>query len=94
MTDRAFYWISIVVTLFTLSAPVGAQQQDVTFFVIGKHANFDQLPDGALEPVDFSFFSEIFFTEDGDAENAFMSMPTGERIRFRDQRIVEGNLKV
>ena len=90
MTDRAFYWISIAVTLFTLSAPVGAQQQDVTFFVIGKHANFDQLPDGALEPVDFSFFSEIFFTENGDAENAFMSMPTGERIRFRDQRLVEG----
>ena len=90
MTGRASYWIPIMVMLFSLSAPVNAQQQDVTFFVIGKHANFDQLPDGALEPVDFSFFSEIFFTANGDAENAFMNMPTGERIRFRDQRLLEG----
>jgi extradiol dioxygenase family protein len=76
--------------LFSLSVPVDAQQQDVTFFVIGKHANFDQFPDGSLKPVDFSFFSEIFFTENGDAQDAFMNMPTSERIRFRDQRLVEG----
>jgi len=58
--------------------------------VIGKHANFDQSADGSREPFDFSFFAEIFLTEKGDADNAFMDMPTGERIRFRDQRIVEG----
>ena len=69
-----------------VAAPAEAQQEDVTFFVVGKHANFDQLPNGDLEPVDFSFFSEIFLTADGDADNAFMNMPTGERIRFRDQR--------
>jgi predicted enzyme related to lactoylglutathione lyase len=58
--------------------------------VIGKHANFDQHANATLEPVDFSFFSEIFFTDDGDANNAFLGLPTSERIRFRDQRIVEG----
>jgi len=90
MTDRASCWIPVTLMFFSLSAPAEAQQQDVTFFVIGKHASFDQMPDGALKPVDYSFFSEIFFTENGDAQNAFMNMPTGERIRFRDQRIVDG----
>lgn len=76
--------------LFPCAMPAGAQQNDITFFVIGKHANFAQTAAGDLEAVDFSFFSEIFFTENGDAKNAFLHMPTGERIRYRDQRIVEG----
>ena len=73
-----------------MAGPISAQQKDVTFFVIGKHANYDQSTTGDLSPVDFSFFSEIFLSDDGDAENAFMNMPTGERIRFRDQRLVDG----
>jgi hypothetical protein len=90
MTRGLLRWIPSVILLFTASAQTWAQQGDVTFFVIGKHANFDQLPNGDLEPVDFSFFSEIFLTSAGDADNAFMNMPTGERIRFRDQRLVDG----
>ncbi len=79
------------VLLFVMAAPsTHAQQKDVTFFVIGKHAKFNQSNEGDLTPVDFSFFSEIFLTPDGDASNAFLNMPTGERIRFRDQRLVEG----
>ena len=90
MMHRSFFRISLLALVIVLSAAAHAQQKDVTFFVIGKHANFDQSPGGALEPVDYSFFSEIFFTENGNAENAFMNMPTGEKIRFRDQRLVEG----
>jgi len=90
VTRRALCWIASILLLFAASAQTWAQQGDVTFFVIGKHAKFDQMPNGDLEPVDFSFFSEIFFTSDGDADNAFMNMPTGERIRFRDQRLVDG----
>ena len=90
MMKGLFIRVSFMALLIVLSAVAHAQQQDVTFFVIGKHANFDQKPGGELEPVDFSFFSEIFFTKNGDAENAFMNMPTGERIRFRDQRGVAG----
>ncbi len=90
MTNHVRYRVLSTMLILALSAPVTAQQEDVTFFVIGKHANFDQSPGGVLEPVDFSFFSEIFFTENGDATNAFMSMPTGERIRYRDQRVVAG----
>ena len=80
----------LILLLLLGSGVIQAQQKDVTFFVIGKHANFDQAPDGELKPVDFSFFSEIFFTAEGNADNAFMNMPTGERIRFRDQRLAEG----
>lgn len=83
-------WISTTLLILIASTQTWAQQEDVTFFVIGKHANFDQLASGDLEAVDFSFFAEIFLTSDGDAENAFMHTPTGETIRFRDQRLVDG----
>jgi len=90
MTYRLLFRIMALLLIILLSAAARAQQKDVTFFVIGKHANFDQSATGALAPVDFSFFAEIFLTGNGDAQNAFMNMPTGERIRFRDQRTVDG----
>jgi hypothetical protein len=67
-----------------------AQQADVTFFVIGKHASFEQDASGALHPVDFSFFSEIFLTADGDASGGVLVLPTGEAVSYSDQRQVEG----
>lgn len=67
-----------------------AQRADVTFFVIGKHANFQQDEAGQLAPVDFSFFSEIFLTSDGDANGAVLEFPTGERTEYRDMRQAEG----
>lgn len=86
-------WVTRVLSAIVsclLVTPAVSQHSDVTFFVIGKHAKFEQRADGQVAPVDFSFFSEIFFTADGDATKAFMNMPTGERIRYRDQRLVEG----
>ena len=65
---------------------VSAQLRDITFFVIGKHASFDQLPGGRLEPVDYSFFSEIFLRPDGDASQAYLTLPSGEQIYYKDQR--------
>jgi predicted enzyme related to lactoylglutathione lyase len=67
-----------------------AQQDDVTFFVIGKHANFLQGPSGEIRPVDFSFFSEIFLTSSGDAGDASLRFPTGEVIDYRDMRKADG----
>ncbi len=66
-----------------------AQQQDVTFFVIGKHANFMHVDGGTVQPVDYSFFSEIFLTSNGHAESASLVFPTGERVAFRDMRLAE-----
>jgi extradiol dioxygenase family protein len=67
-----------------------AQQNDVTFFVIGKHVNYSQDESGRRAPVDYSFFSEIFLTTDGDAGNATLTFPTGEVVKYKDMRHAEG----
>lgn len=67
-----------------------AQSNDVTFFVIGKHANFAHVGDDDPAPVDFSFFSEIFLTGGGDASEATLTFPTGEIQPFNDMRVAEG----
>jgi len=74
-----------------LAAPSHAQNADTTFFVIGKHANFVQLDSGERQAVDYSFFSEIFLTADGNASAATLEMPTGERLIFRDMRDIDGS---
>jgi hypothetical protein len=74
----------------TLGGTAFGQQEDVTFFVIGKHANFAQTSAGDTEAVDFSFFSEIFLTSGGDAGDATLRFPTDELIQYRDMREAEG----
>lgn len=76
--------------LIAWAAPVAAQQDDVTFFVIGKHANYRQDERGGIASVDYSFFSEIFLTQGGDASDASLVLPDGERVDFRDMRNAEG----
>lgn len=77
--------------LVLLIGPIAhAQDSDVTFFVIGKHGNFSQYPDGHRESVDFSFFSEIFLTTDGEAADATLTFPTDEKVPFRDMRTAMG----
>lgn len=81
----------IVILLASLIlSPANAQQADVSFFVIGKHANYEQNLSGDQSSVDFSFFSEIFLTADGDATNAYLRFPTGKTVAFNDMRKVEG----
>jgi hypothetical protein len=75
--------------IFLMSAVVSAasaQNEDVTFFVIGKHANFSQQRTGERLPIDYSFFSEVFMKAQGNAENASLILPTGERLEFEDMR--------
>jgi catechol 2,3-dioxygenase-like lactoylglutathione lyase family enzyme len=82
--------LRVAAALVLIASQAGAQQSDVTFFVIGKHANYQQDPSGDLSPVDFSFFSEIFLTANGDASNAILEFPTGEKVAYRDMRNVDG----
>ena len=77
-------WFLPALLLFALNAH--AQQDDVTFMVIGKHSNVQQGASGTLTPVDYSFFAEIFLTRDGDADSASLEFPTGETVPFRDMR--------
>jgi len=81
---------AIVLATFLAGANAQAQQDDVTFFVIGKHANYSQSTSGEMKPVDFSFFSEIFLTSSGDAGDARLRFPTGEIIAYRDMRKADG----
>ena len=67
-----------------------AQEVDVTFFVVGKHASYTQSESGTPQLGDHSFFSEIFLTENGDIVDAFLSLPGGERLRFNDHRFLPG----
>ena len=74
------------IALLLVAGLASAQNEDVTFFVIGKHANFSQQITGERIPIDYSFFSEVFMTADGNADNASLTLPTGERIEFEDMR--------
>ncbi len=82
--------LSVGCLIACCTMPAMAQRADVTFFVIGKHANFQQGASGNRAPVDFSFFSEVFLTSNGDASNAVLEFPTGERIDYRDMRTATG----
>ncbi len=75
------------------AAPVAAQQADVTFFVIGKHANYQQDERGRVTPVDYSFFSEVFLSAGGDASDARLTFPTAERVEYRDMRDAAGGAR-
>jgi len=86
MISRTF----LALTTVLVSASVGAQQNDITFFVIGKHSNYQQDERGQVSPVDYSFFAEIFLTGDGDASDASLTYPTGEVVPFEDMRGAEG----
>lgn len=72
--------------LWLCAATAGAQQEHVTFLVIGKHASYEQAPPSPPEPVDFSFFSEIFLTPNGDASDATLAVPGGSPVAFEDRR--------
>lgn len=76
--------------MFLATSTAAAQSADVTFFVIGKHANFGFAEAGEPTPIDFSFFSEIFLTAGGDAASATLEFPTGEIQEYRDMRLAEG----
>jgi len=81
---------AVIVPALLIGPFAHAQEADVTFFVIGKHGNFMQSPDGQRESVDYSFFSEIFLTADGEAANATLTFPTDEKVPFRDMRTAAG----
>ncbi|MDX1480763.1 MAG: VOC family protein [Woeseiaceae bacterium] len=90
MTSRRI----LLLALLALTSPTFAQQADVTFFVIGKHANYDQAESSATpRAFDYSFFSEIFLTADGDASAAVLTLPDGEALSYRDMRRADGGAR-
>ncbi len=83
----------LLASTLLLPMQISAQQKDVTFFVIGKHANYSQDESGDRTAIDYSFFSEIFLTAEGDGGNATLTFPTDEVVGFKDMREVDGGSK-
>lgn len=86
--------LRLIVQVFPLllfNTELGAQEADVTFFVVGKHASYEQESLGGLRLVDYSFFSEVFLTGEGDLVEATLTPPNGPAMPFEDQRALAGN---
>lgn len=90
MKRRAVRALTAVCAVLAGPPPAVSQQADVTFFVIGKHANYAQNASGDIEPIDFSFFSEIFLASEGNATGAFLTVPGKPAVGYRDMRAAEG----
>ncbi len=61
-----------------------AQQQDVTFLVMGKTTNHRQSESGELALLNYHFFAEVFVKEGGKVTDAFLTFPGGKEQAFGD----------
>ena len=60
---------SLSVAVVALAAGLAAAQEDhVTFLVMGKTANMRQAPGGALTLLNYHFFAEIFVKDGGQTD--------------------------
>lgn len=66
--------------------PVILEQNDVTFIVAGKTANYSQRTNGSVQVLNYHFFAEIFLQENGTVDPAWIITPlaSGEKVTFED----------
>lgn len=75
------YVNSPVLFLFCLLLPLitpASEQQDVSFVVLGKTANYRQSYDASHSLLNYHFFAEIFLKEKGRISNAALITPGGK----------------
>ena len=72
-----------------LAAPAAAQQQDVTFLVMGKTTNHRQSVSGELSMLNYHFFAEVFVKEGGKVTDAVLTFPGGKQQPFEDLGFVQ-----
>lgn len=70
-------------------ATVEAQQDHVTFLVMGKTTNHRQSADGAMTLLNYHFFAEIFVKEGGSVTDASLGFPDGKSQPFTDLGFVQ-----
>lgn len=70
-------------------ATVEAQEDHVTFLVMGKTTNHRQSADGATSLLNYHFFAEIFVKEGGSVTNASLGFPDGKSQPFEDLGFVQ-----
>lgn len=68
---------------------VKAQEDHVTFLVMGKTTNHRQSADGAMSLLNYHFFAEIFVEEGGSVTDASLGFPDGKSQPFTDLGFVQ-----
>ena len=69
--------------------PASAQEEHVTFLVMGKTTNHRQSADGSLSLLNYHFFAEIFVKDGGSVSGASLQFPNGESKPFEDLGFVQ-----
>lgn len=77
-------WV-VLATCATLTA----QEDHVTFLVMGKTTNHRQSADGALSLLNYHFFAEVFVKEGGAVNDASLGFPDGQSQEFEDLGFVQ-----
>jgi len=70
-------------------ATLEAQEDHVTFLVMGKTTNHRQSADGAMSLLNYHFFAEIFVKEGGSVADASLGFPDGKSQPFEDLGFVQ-----
>ena len=70
-------------------ATAEAQQDQVTFLVMGKTTNHRQSADGAMSLLNYHFFAEIFVKDGGSVTDASLGFPDGRTQPFTDLGFVQ-----
>jgi len=83
--------IVCMVALVVLAAPTPApaQEDHITFLVMGKTTNHRQRAAGALSLLNYHFFAEVFVKEGGAVSNAALGFPDGQSQDFEDLGFVQ-----
>lgn len=80
----------IAVGLLLVGCSVAHAQEDhVTFLVMGKTTNHRQAADGSLSLLNYHFFAEIFVKEGGSVTGASLRFPGGNAQPFEDLGFVQ-----
>lgn len=66
-----------------------AQEEHITFLVMGKTTNHRQSSDGELALLNYHFFAEVFVTDGGVVTNATLDFPDGQSQDFEDLGFVQ-----
>jgi len=70
-------------------ATVDAQEEHVTFLVMGKTTNHRQSADGSMSLLNYHFFAEIFVKDGGSVTDASLGFPDGKSQPFEDLGFVQ-----
>ena len=79
----------VTLAVVLVGATAHAQEDDVTFLVMGKTTNHRQSAAGSMTLLNYHFFAEIFVKPGGSVTNAELHFPGGTSQAFEDLGFVQ-----